>query len=704
MARTRDVAERPVADADLMETARERFRFVADAEAKPRANQLADKLFAAGHHWPDKIKRQREADGQPCLEIDRLTPQIKQVTNQLRQNRPSVTITPVDSGADVETAEVFQGIIRHIEQVSDADVAYDTAGESAATIGIGYFRCLTRLIDATSKQQELYIERVRNRFCIYMDPTCQKIDFSDARYAFVVEDLPRKEYERLYPNSQAASLTEFSSIGNDVDHWFWEDTVRIAEYWYLEGGENGDRAKVFCRKINGIEVLERYEWAGQRIPIYPVIGEEVDIQGKVDYRGITRRAKDPQRMANYWKSAATESVALAPRAPFLVEVGQIEGLESFWNEANVRNWAYLPYKAKNISGTLAPPPARNVAEAPIQAIMATIQAAENDLRAVTGFYDVHENETREQSGRAIMARQRQGELGNSDYADGLRRAIRALGKDLVDLIPRYYDVPRVMRILGTDGQPRTVVVHAGNAEAAQQYEGMEGIQGIYDLSAGTYDVVVSAGQNFQTARQEFVELMSGIYQTRPELFQLTGDIFFENMDVPFAKQMAERMKKLLPPELQEQQDPTAIPPQVQAQMQQMDQALQQMQAENQQLKSGVAAKQIEAESKERIALAELATRERIAGMEFEVQRMKAGLEAQQAQQRTVTEAATKVQAEQAETARTVLKMDHEQRQQDVALAAQAEQADTAHVQTMEAESLKGEMAMARMAPKKGRTP
>lgn len=673
-------------DADLLATARERFRLSAEAEADLRKLQLEDKKFASGEQWPEKIKAQREEDGRPCLTIDRLSPQIKQVTNGLREARPSIDIAPTENG-DVEVAEVYGGLIRHIQNNSDADVAYDQGGSDAATIGRGFFRVLTEYESDDSDSQEIIIGRIRNPFTIYFDPTCQKIDYSDARFAFVVEDLLFSQYKLEYPDSKvgkSASLTEFSSTGDDLAEWFTEQTVRVAEYWYVESTyedrtlPNGkkrkiEKRKVFCKKINAVEVLESYEWAGKYIPIVPVIGEEVDINGKVDYRGITRRARDPQAMSNYWFTAATEAVALAPKSPVIMAEGQDEGYERQWDQANVKNFSRLVYKPTTIGQNLAPPPSRMTAEPPIQAMMAMLQASENNLRAVTGFYDVGDREGREQSGRAIMARQRMGELGNSDYGDGLRRAIRHCGRILVDLIPHIYDVPRVRRITGKDGQERSVIVHAGNPPPVDPATGKpqqpDGVDGVFDLSAGKYDVVVSAGQSFQTARQEFIELMAPMFQAKPELFQLFGDIFFENLDVPYAKQMAERAKKMLPPQLQDdngQEQP--IPPQVQMQMQQMQEQLQMAGQAAQEMQRVIETKQIEVESRERIESAKLALEERMAVMQIELDRQKAILEAQM-----------KTAQIDAENARVVLKANADIEKQRVDLSHQAQQRDTDRV-------------------------
>lgn len=665
--------------AALIQEVRDRYKVASEAEAELRRNQLEDKKFAAGEHWTIDMRREREADNRPCLTIDRLTPQIKQVTNQQRQMRPSIQIGPVDGQADIETAEVLQGLVGHIERSSDADDAYDQAGNDQTIMGRGFIGIETAYIDDEGFDQEIRIVRKRRPESIYFDPSVEKRDYSDAMYALECFDLSRETYKARFPRSRVAlaSLTELRTLGDDAPGWITEEVIRVVKYWHVElepseiTAPDGrkrtiEKRSVKCHLVNAAEILEPYEWPGKYIPLVPVIGEEIFLEGKTDYRGMVRRAKDPQRMSNYWKTAATEMVALAKTAPWLIAEGQIEGYETFWENANRRNLAYLPYKLVTLGGVAAPPPQRNVAEPPIQALTLMTQASENDLRAATGFYDVGERETREQSGRAIMARQKQGELGNSDFLDGLARAIRHVGRIVIDLAPHIYDVPRVMRILGTDNQPREVLIHAGNDPAAQaklaELGAVEGqkIERAFDLSAGKYDVTVAAGPNQGTARQEFAEAMGQIFQGNPGLFQIVGDLYFENLDIPNAKQIAERLKKTLPPQLQDQPDQEDIPPAVQAQMAQMSQQIEQMGAALQEAQQAVEGKQLEIQSKERIALAdaqskaeiaaeEIASKERIEAMKFELARAKAILDSQLAQMKLDAEnARIAFQAERAE--------------------------------------------------------
>jgi hypothetical protein len=391
-------------DEDILKTAKSRFQLAVEAESEIRPLALDDLKFSAGEQWPEDVKQSRELDRRPCLTINRLPQSIHQLTNDQRQNRPSIKVSPIDDKADIDTAKIYQGIIRHIEYSSDADTAYDKAFESAVRGGFGYFRIVTEYCDPMSFNQDIKIKQIRNPFTVYLDPNYQKPDGSDANWGFIVEDIPHDEYKAQYPKSKLASMEDWQSVGDQQAYWASSTTYRIAEYFYKEVTETkllllSDKSVItekemkdelasgmwpegltvvaermsmlpsikWC-KLNGVEVLEKTDWLGRWIPIIPVLGEELDIDGKRILSGITRHAKDPQRMYNYWASAETETIALAPRAPFIGVEGQFEGHEAEWRTANVRNHAFLQYKPKSLGGVLAPPPQRNAYEPPVQAI------------------------------------------------------------------------------------------------------------------------------------------------------------------------------------------------------------------------------------------------------------------------------------------------------------------------------------------------
>lgn len=607
-----------------MSTARKRFQLVSTTEARLRENQMDDLRFRASEQWPMTVKSDRELDDRPYLTINRLPQFIRQVVNAQRQARPSIKVNPVEN-SDIDTAAVFQGIIRHIENQSDANVAYITAAEQQVTFGRGYWRLVTEYMGPDTFQQEIWIRRVPNAFSVYMDPAMDLVTQGhEPRFAFVVEDVPKDEYIARYGSESMSSLVEFMSTGDRSPDWMPEGKIRIAEYWYVEYekstllhvkfADNGqemsvsekdyqkfpkterDAAQVLRRrevltpqvywcKINGAGIIDGNDdktagrkWPGKYIPIVPVIGDEINLNGDIDYRGMVRDAKDTQRLYNYQNTALAETLALAPKAPFIGYFGQFENQEKKWNQANRRNFPYLEVNPITLSGTLAPLPQRNAVESPIGAIVEAIHQADNDLKSLMGLYEpsLGARSPNTLSGVAIQALQQQGTQANSNFMDNLNRSIKVTGRILVDLIPHIYDAPRVLRIIGPDEQPKTVMVHA-NAPEAQlpQADAMPaGVEGIYDLSRGKFDVVCSSGPDNETKRKENLAGLLSIVQAYPESFQFLGDLIVGDMDWPQAQAAAIRLKKTLPPQLQDGDHP--IPPEVQAKMAQMEQQAQMM--------------------------------------------------------------------------------------------------------------------------------
>ena len=577
-------------EADFLATARTRFKQAIDATSLSRQSELDDLRFAAGSpdngfQWPDQIRNSRINDtngARPCLTINKLPQHIRQITNDQRQNRPAIKVIPVDDESDVEVANVFNGIIRHIEVNSDADIAYDTACENQVTIGEGYFRVLTDYCDELSFEQDLKIERIRNSFSVYMDPLIQDPSGGDQQWCFISQSLPMAVFEREYPKAQAANFDQ-QGIGDDVLQWITEDTVRVAEYFCFEYEEkklflwrNGEVSmegdplpagvmigekpvkerttslrKVVWTKINGVEILEEREWLGRYIPIIRVVGNEYDYEGRIIVSGIVRNAKDAQRMYNYWTSQEAELLALAPKAPFIMAAGQVEGFEDKWANANTTNYAYLEYNPLSEEGTIVPPPQRVAPPMPSAGILQAKMGAADDIKSTTGQYNASlGQQSNETSGRAIMARQTESDVGTFHYIDNLSRAIRQCGRVLIDLIPKIYDTRRVARIIGEDGQTDKVLIDPQQQEPFKKEESEDGaILKIYNPSIGKYDVTVIVGPGFNSRRQEALEAMSMLVQSNPQLWQVIGDLLVKNMDWPGAAEMSDRIKRTIPAEI-----------------------------------------------------------------------------------------------------------------------------------------------------------
>jgi hypothetical protein len=356
-------------------------------------------------------------------------------------------------------------------------------------------------------------------------------------------------------------------------------------------------------------VLEETEWPGKWIPIVKIVGDEYDIDGKIILKGIVRDAKDPQRQFNYMKSAATEAIALAPKAPFIGAEGQFEGHEREWQAANVKNQAYLQYKPLTVGNTVAPPPQRQTFEPAIQAInLATMESAD-DLKAVTGIYDpsLGKQGSADESGRAIIARQQQTQTGNFHYIDNLSRGVRHSCKIILDLIPHIYDTPRILRIIGEDGVQETVPVN--------QMQEIDGVEKIYDLSVGKYDVTISTGPSYQTRRQEATDTQLELAKVYPPLMGVAGDIVIKNMDIPQAQEIAERVANTIPPNIKgDDKSGGEVPPAAQQMIAQLtdqnQQLTQHLNAAQDDLEQKLTEKHMELESKERIEFAKIAVSER----------------------------------------------------------------------------------------------
>jgi hypothetical protein len=606
MAKRNDSAEK---DDAIIREAHKRFARCEDREAHTRPLWKEDLRFANGdpdngYQWGESMRKQREADQRPYLTINKVKQHNRQITNDARQNKPSVRVYPVDDGADKKTAEIFNGIIRHIEANSSADTAYDTAGEFAVDAGLGYWRVTTDYANEKTFDQEIFIKAVKNPLNIYLDPDIQEADGSDARFGFVFEDISKEEFEDKYPGVEAVSWP--TTVGTA---WLNKDTIRLCEYYKIvekkdtlcrdaNSGETfllsevGDPAMVKQIKadpafktrpvskrsvkwllIAGDQIIEQTDWLGRYIPIVRVVGDEVEIDGKIDRKGHTRAMKDAQRMYNYNSSAAIEYGALQTKTPIIATAEAIEGYEGMWNNANTQNLPYLPYNAHSEDGQPLPMPQRMVPPAPANLFLQGMETASNEMKMASGQYDASMGaKSNETSGRAIMARQREGDTATFHFIDNVARSIKFTGKILVDLIPKIYDTARVIRILGEDGSEDKAHIDPEQGESVTENQDQEGkLKAIYNLDVGRYDVIVSVGPSYGTKRQEAFQALTELSSRNPQLMQVAGDLIMKAADFPMADQLAERLEKTLPPGIKDDKDKPPVPPEVQQQIQQMQQ-------------------------------------------------------------------------------------------------------------------------------------
>ena len=652
-------------DKDIIETALHRMTMAIAAYSDSREDELDDLRFYAGSpdnqfHWPaDVLATRGSVQGQtinarPCLTINKLPQHVRQVTNDQRQNRPSGKVIPADDKADIEVAEIFNGMVRHIEYMSDADVAYDTACENQVAYGEGYIRLLTEYESADSFNQDIKIGRIRNSFSVYMDPTIQDPCGSDAKWCFVTEDVMLEDFERMFPDAQPVSSLQAQSVGNEsYAPWLSVDTIRIADYYYVEHEKatlnlyygnvsamkgspedqqmvmNGmkpiktrtvDVKKVKHCKINGFEVLESNDWAGDWIPVVRVVGNEFEIDGRIHVSGIVRNAKDAQRMYNYWVSQEAEMLALAPKAPFIGYGGQFEGYEQQWKTANTTNWPYLEVNpdVTDGAGTTLPLPQRAQPPMASSGLLQAKAGASDDIKSTTGQYDSSLGATsNERSGKAIMARERQTDTGTYHYVDNLARAVRHITRQIINLVPKIYDTQRVARIMGEDGAPDSAKIDPTQQEPVKKIIDQNGIEidKIYNPSVGKYDVMVTTGPSYMTKRQEALESMGQLLQGNPQLWAVAGDLFIKNMDWPGAQEMAKRFAKTIDPKLMDDGDKDPALQAAEQQMQAMAKEMEQMHGMLQNVSKSIEMKDIEIKENANLIKAFDAETKRIAAVQ-----------------------------------------------------------------------------------------
>ena len=565
------------------------LKFANDADTMNRQEALEDLKFGGGDQWPVELQNSRNLESRPVITVNKVDNYCRQVANQQRQQRPRIKVHATNTHDDMVDAQTIQGIIRHIEVNSNADHAYDNAFEYAVRMGWGFMRVRTDYVSEDSFDQEIYIDPIDNPFTVYFDPNSVAPDGSDADRCLITTMMLKSEFRKLYPDADdgGTSFTQ-RGTGDSQSEWITKEDIRLAEYYYtvrekaklyllsdgtatfaddkdffnrlaaygievIDQRDSFKKTIKYC-KMTAVEILEERDWAGKYIPIVPVYGRHIVIGDKRKKFGMIRYAKDPQRMYNFWQTSITESVALAPKAKWILAEGQDEGHESDWANANIKSFPVLRYKQTDIDGRPAPPPIRMQPEPPPTGVMAAAAGVNDDIKAIMGIFDPAQLGQGNISGKAINGQQQQVDLTNFDYYDNLTRSIAHIGKICLDLIPKIYDTERVMRIIGDDGKPELLTINQRDSVGRV----------LNDISVGQYDVVMETGPGYNSKRQEAVDNMLPLLSAAPELMGVAGDLVFRNMDWPGADIIADRLAASNP--MAQIDDKSKVPPQVQMQL------------------------------------------------------------------------------------------------------------------------------------------
>ena len=575
---------------DIIARAQDNFKSCLDWEALSRQRFRDDMrfLFADSDNqdqWEPSVKARRHMATQPMITINKVHTHWLMIVNQMKENKPSIQVHPTNGEASYEAAQIYEGLIRHIEYKSNAKVAYDIASEQQVGGGIGYVQVITKYADDSTFDQEIFIKEIPDALSVYLDPHIKKRDGSDAKFAFVYEDMPRREFERKYPNIKVPTT-------NGNQQWVTKDIVKVATYFEKEtrkewlysitnddgsvrfmresditieerklfseiirqGGEGIDRRRIdkhVIRKylIGGTEVLEKGIWPGTYIPIARQVGEEVIIEQRLDRKGIVRYMKDAQRAYNYNASAALEYGALQSKSPYIAPVEAINGLENYWATANTENHAYLPYNNADEQGNPVPMPQKASAPMGAPVYMDGMATANMEMMMTSGQYDqTFGEQSQELSGVSIDKRINQGNRATFHFQDAQANTIQFIGKIIIDLIPKIYDTKRIVRILGEDGSEDQIMVdpQAKQAIIQNEQEAEAKVQTIFNPNVGKFDVVAECGPSYDTKRSEAFDAMTGLLKSQPALSQVIGDLYMGAADFPGADKLQERMRNWIP--------------------------------------------------------------------------------------------------------------------------------------------------------------
>lgn len=606
------MAEVSSKDQKILDKAKKQFKTCEDFYNQEYARGAEDVDFLLGNHWDEKIKAKRQREGRPCLVENRILPFAHQVINDIRQSRPAIGVVPVDNNADIETAKILRGMVRNIEVQSSADNVYDTGAWNAVSAGYGWLRVNTKFVDNETFDQEIELLRVPDFSSVMIDPNSKAMDGSDAEFGFVYSDMTRDAFENEYPDADQMPFKEYTG----KDNWCSENTVRVCEYFYREyekkklyllasgevveelpEGEEPVNTRMvqipsvkWC-KLTGSEILEQTDWLGQYIPLVPVYGEEVWQDGRRKCFSLIHQAKDPQRRFDYWLTASTEIIALQPRAPFIGLAGQFATAGNKWAQANNETFPYLEFDAVEMPDgtTYVQAPQRQMPPTGSPAMFQEMMAAADGIKAALGMFNASLGQQgNETSGKAILARQSEGDNATFHFVDNLQSSIRHVGRILIDLIPKIYTGPRIVRIIGEDDSKLSVPIN----QAAVKGEGGNMLpleqagqvaDAFYDINAGKYDVVATVGASYATKRQETANMLQSIIQAAPETFAVFGDIFLKNLDIAESEILVERLRKMNPA-MNDDEDPQA------AQLQQAGQMIQGMQQQLAQMDEALKAK------------------------------------------------------------------------------------------------------------------
>lgn len=591
----------------ILDLATKRYHYAKSAWANIYALAESDLKFVSGApnaQWPEEDAIRRTNKKRPVLEVDQLTQFIHQVSNDIRMNTPTIKVIPDGMEANPKTAEALQGRIKAIEYKSNADSAYDMASDFAIKSSIGFIRVDHDYV-GDGFEQELRIKRVTNPLGILLDPDSVQSDGSDAKYAFVFDEITVADFTKQYPEANPIAFGDEKAPRHQSD----DDKIMIVEYFTIgmeeaeygldedgkpvpveEGKEYKKTRKIEKPKVKrywlaGQDVLTKGTFPGKYVPVVPVYGEEAWEKGERKLLSLIRKAKSSQYMYNLWKSLETEMLLKQPQSPFMAAAGTISGFEEQYK--NPEEAMVLLYNQKDVNGEPAPKPDRAQPPTIPTGFTQASLGAENNIRQTLGMYNASAGRREgNASGVALKQLEQSSDVGNYHFGDNLVRSITQVGKILVCAIPEIEDTKRYVQIITNEDEFKRIGINGVTAEDQEDE---------YDFTkAAQYDVRVITGASFTTQRQEAAATYNQIIQAMPDLMPVIGDLVFKYQDSPGSMAISNRLKKLVDPKLLDEKDREGMEDAQQAQIQAV---ITELQGQIQMLQSELQSKQTDAQVK-----------------------------------------------------------------------------------------------------------
>lgn len=591
-------------DARIIHRARQRAVRCKDYFGTAYGFWLEDTKFAAAddrnkYQWDQKVLDRRKQ--KPCLTINIVEPHNNLVINEAMENKASIRVRATGGDATANAAEGMQALVDRTEYISTATVAYRETIKHQVNGGFGFLFLETAFVNDKSFDQDVYIRHAPDPRAVWLDPEGVEKGPEESGFGFVFDKMPRDKFNREHPKFKDKVGT--STLGEDA-LWLSDKHVLVAMYYEreakndelihykLEDGSEftGHRSQMerdssselvdaVIAQIDNGEIDGRYRdvitqcvnwyliggdcilkrgdkpetrWIGKYIPIIPCWGIKSVIDGKFDSKGHTRAQISTQQMLNYNASGQVQFGALQSKTPYIGPSRAFEMNEKEWANANTEDYAYLAYEdwaqEEGETGRAVAPPTRQEPPQPSPAYAQGMADAERWGMMVTGQWQDQQgqqNQVGPESGKAINARQRQGNVATYHFTEHQYDMYRYLGMQLIDIYPKLYDTKRILHVEGEDASKTVINIDPQATEAIQKIkkETDTAEEIIFNPNVGEYQVVSDPGPNYATQRQQAWDAMTQIISQNQELAAVMGDLALKNGDFAGAQEMAERVKK-----------------------------------------------------------------------------------------------------------------------------------------------------------------